>query len=351
MGIDDEENRWSIYTQAAICAAVALVVWGAAKSSSRKHSTDDSMRGKHVIVTGANTGIGYATAIYLASRGAHVTLACRSIEKGRQAAEAIQRITKNKDVTAEKLDLSDFSSISSFSKRITKCHVLVNNAGAMFPKFEQIGGVELTMLTNHLGPFFLTESLLPKLKQTASLENTEVRIVNVASRLEKRATFVVANQESPAVDASQVDLSLLTVGAKPSYNQWKAYANSKICNLLYTFDLSRRLESNSRAATEPSSARVTVNAVTPGMVNTDLSRFMPWWQRALSFPLRSLILRSPEKGAETVVYASTSPDLTGISGKYLGDCKIIEASVQSQSKELARAVIAESQRIVDARTK
>ena len=144
------------------------------------------MQGLTAIVTGGNTGVGLATAREFAARGANVIIGCRDLVKGQKAAASILLATKA-EVVVYHLDLTDFKSIKSFSEHIDKCHVLVNNAGVMLPEKILKYGVELTSLTNHLGPFYLTQLLLPKMRKTAEDEKTEVRIVNVASRLEKNA--------------------------------------------------------------------------------------------------------------------------------------------------------------------
>ena len=145
-----------------------------------------SMRGLVAVVTGGNTGIGLATANEFASRGARVIIGCRDILKGQEAADGIKLRTKN-EVVVHHLDLTDFKSIESFSKCFEKCHILVNNAGAMFPEKATKCGIELTSLTNHLGHFYLSQLMLPILRKTADEENIEARIVFVASRLEKNA--------------------------------------------------------------------------------------------------------------------------------------------------------------------
>jgi NAD(P)-dependent dehydrogenase (short-subunit alcohol dehydrogenase family) len=311
------------------------------------------MLGRHVVVTGANTGIGYSAALELARRGASLTLGCRDLQKGLRAAKDIERQTKNASVEVRHLDLSDFSSIKAFAEGMPKCHVLINNAGAMFPARRLVNGLELTMLTNHIGPFYLTSLMLPILKSTASTDQLRARIVNVGSRLEKKATI--------SSEGFQLDPRQLAQGPEP-YNQWTAYANSKLCNLLLTSELVHQLSSepdtattNSTSSSSGSSAskaqgRVSVYTVTPGMVNTELSRFMPWWQLVLSAPLRAMLLRTPEKGAETVVYAATAVELQGVSGVYLGDCKPIQPSAAAQSRPLAEAVWRETEAIIKSRT-
>lgn len=162
-----------------------------------------NMRGLIAVVTGGNTGIGLATAHEFASRGARVIIGCRDIIKGQKAADSIKLHTKN-DVIVHHLDLTDFKSIESFSENLDKCHILVNNAGAMFPEKEMRFGIELTSLTNHLGHFYLSQLMLPKLRKTAEEENVEVRIVNVASRLEKNGYFNKFPGYLPSIDFQDI---------------------------------------------------------------------------------------------------------------------------------------------------
>ena len=285
-----------------------------------------SLKGKSIIVTGANSGVGFAASKAFAARGARVIMACRDVRKGEAAAELIRNSSKGAYVEVEYLDVSKIESIQAFVNSIDRCHVLVNNAGLMEakPTFQQ--GLELTMLTNHLGPFLLTHLLLPVMRCTSISDKTECRIINVASRLERVA---------------KVQGNWLKEGPKP-FNTFTAYANSKLCNLLSTFELSRRL------ADDASSAHITVSAMTPGMVRTNLGRFAPWWQRALYLPL-SLLLRHPDKGAETIVFMAEAESLRGVSGRYFFDCREIEASEAARSLPLAKEVWVESCRLMGVR--
>lgn len=203
----------------------------------------------------------------MASKGADVILGCRDEKKGKAAAESILKTVKGvSKVQHRTLDLTDFRSIRKFVSEIDHCDILINNAGAMFPKHQLVpvgsDAVEKTFLTNYLGPFYLTMRLLPVLLKRSSSFPTEDgissagiaferRIVNVGSRLEKNSSFrglslpheaindilrdaVINGKHSNSVDAGKI-----------SYNMWTAYANSKLCNLLFTFELSRKLSEGS----------------------------------------------------------------------------------------------------------
>eukprot|EP00596_Hydrurales_sp_CCMP1899_P006131 CAMPEP_0119037186 /NCGR_PEP_ID=MMETSP1177-20130426/5389_1 /TAXON_ID=2985 /ORGANISM="Ochromonas sp, Strain CCMP1899" /LENGTH=205 /DNA_ID=CAMNT_0006998097 /DNA_START=440 /DNA_END=1057 /DNA_ORIENTATION=- len=196
-----------------------------------------------------------------------------------------------------------------------------------------VNEIELTSLTNHMGPFYLTKLLLPKLEKTAEEENVEGRVVNVSSRLEKNAT--------PNKTGDYSYIGWLERGPD-IYTTFSAYANSKLCNLLMTLEMARRLDGKGC-----DKGCVTVNAVTPGMVNTELGRFAPYWQLLLSYPLRYFMLKSPDQGASTVIYAATDPSLSGVTGKYFGDSKVIEPSPAALSADLASIIWKESERLIE----
>jgi NAD(P)-dependent dehydrogenase (short-subunit alcohol dehydrogenase family) len=160
------------------------------------------------------------------------------------------------------------------------------------------------------------------------------RSVNISSRLEKRAK-----------------LNLDTLDGSQGYQMWQAYSDSKFCNLLFTYELDRRLAAEQTqtngGADESKAMPVTVNAVTPGIVNSSLGRHAPSVLQWLSAPLRYLLMRTPEKGAETVVFAASSEAVNNISGKYWADCEPIESSAQSHDEQLAKALWQKSEELVN----
>lgn len=214
--------------------------------------------------------------------------------------------------------------------------------GMMTGKLETVQGMEKTMVVNHLGPFLLTNLLLPNLRRSAAPNpedsNQPVpasRIINVASRLEKRGQLLMAND--PTTPAG-------TAWFKPPPGEHSAfgqYATSKLCNILFTFELHRRLDAATAPAPDAAVGRVTVNAVTPGIVNTNLgdNTFSPWLRRLVwlpAAPLKALFFRNVNKGAETVVWAASSPAMEHSSGKFYGDMAEATFSKKSQDPELAR---------------
>lgn len=241
------------------------------------------MTGKVAIVTGANTGIGRICAQELAKKGAHVFLACRTESKAMPVIEEIKKTSGNEKVEFLALDLLSLKSVKQaaddFKSRNLPLHLLLNNAGVMACPFStSVDGIESQFATNHVAHFYLTTLLLPVLESSAPS-----RIVNVSS---------IGHNFSP----SKLKLNELNDEAK--YGRWRAYGRSKLSNILFTVELSRRLE-------ERGVKNVYVNSNHPGSINTDLMR------HTLEFakPLLSLFFLSPEDGAVTQMYLATSPEV------------------------------------------
>lgn len=200
--------------------------------------------------------------------------------------------------------------------------------------------MEKTIVINHLGPFLLTNLLLPDLQKSASVSKIALtsgeraekarasRIINVASRLEKYGKIPAMEAELPLGS----DWFQLLPG---KYNPIQHYGRSKLCNLLFTYELDRRLS----VASGNTNERVTVNAVTPGVVNTDLSRdVVGSWMLWAFKPLLGLVMRNVDKGAETVTWAAVSEEVENSGGKYFAAMKEIPSSESSKDEELARNV-------------
>uniref|UniRef100_A0A667YJ38 Si:dkey-73n8.3 n=1 Tax=Myripristis murdjan TaxID=586833 RepID=A0A667YJ38_9TELE len=242
-----------------------------------KWSSDVRLDGRTAIVTGANTGIGKETAKDLAGRGARVIMACRDTVKGEQAARDIMREVKGAKVVARQLDLADTKSICQFA-----LHYLINNAGvAMCPYSTTADGYEMQFGVNHLGHFFLTFLLLDLLKHSAPS-----RVINVASG-------------AHAMGKIQFE----DLCNEKNYHPIKAYAQSKLANVLFTRELAKRTE-----------GRVAYT-VDPGMVDTELIRHA---KRPLQEMIKrfSFFVKSPAEGAYTIVYCVVSPETKLITGGY-----------------------------------
>lgn len=240
--------------------------------------------GKTILVTGANTGIGYDAARVLAQRGARVLLGCRSEEKAVEAIDKIKALHAEAEVSWVPLDLASLKSIEAAAnivKQEPRLDALVNNAGLMVPpKMETEDGFELQFGVNHLGHFALTGHLIDMLK-----DQPGARIVNVSSLAHKNGRIIYDD-----------------INADKNYNRMERYGMSKFANILFTYELQRRLE----AAGSPA---ISV-ACHPGGSMTELGRHIPPLLAVLFLPL-SLIMNSSAEGALPTLLATTGTDVEG----------------------------------------
>lgn len=257
------------------------------------------MQDKIIIVTGANAGIGKATAQHLAGMGAHVVMVGRNQERLTAARDDIVAATGNSRIDVMLADLSSQASIRAFTaaykQQYDRLDVLVNNAGAFFNKRQEtVDGLELTFALNHLG-YFLTTLLLLDMLQEAD----EGRIVNVSS------------------DAHQgAELDLNDLQLVHDYSAFKAYGRSKLANVYFTYELARRLEGSP----------VTVNALHPGFVASNFGKNNGALYKVAMGVIGKVAGRSPTKGAETSIYLASAPEVAGITGKYFKDCQETRSS-------------------------
>lgn len=245
--------------------------------------------GRTFLVTGANTGIGLATARGLASRGAEVFLACRSEAKARPVIDELAAQTSNRSLHFLALDLGDLDSVRACADQMLATgrplHGLINNAGLAGQRGATASGFELAFGTNHVGPFLLTSLLLDKLRQSAL-----ARIVIVSSD---------AHFSARGIDFDAVRLPTKSITGMSEYSV------SKLANVLHAQELARRLDGTG----------VTSYALHPGVIASDIWRRVPWPVR----PLIKLRMSSPQEGATTSLYCATSPDLASESGRYYGN--------------------------------
>lgn len=301
---------------------------------------DTNLLDKTIVVTGCNVGLGKEVVEFMASKGATVIMGCRNVSKCESVANELIKKTGNNKIFPHHLDLEDFDSIATFAKSIPKCNILINNAGIMNLQMEQKHGIEKTILTNYVGPYLLTKLMLPSIIKTSIQDNSECRIINVGSRLEKNADISLGSNSN--YSKSGQSFQWIHDGPQP-YSIWPAYANSKICTLLTTHQLARDITKLPLYKTSEPKARVTVNAVTPGVVNTQLGRWAPQWQQTFFYPFKLLVMKSPEQGARSIILAALSIDLNGKTGKFFGEddsgtgtgMKEVQPSRMSQLPELA----------------
>jgi retinol dehydrogenase-12 len=266
------------------------------------------MIGKICLVTGATDGVGKVTAYALAEAGATVIGAGRNPAK----IEAVQNELGDTRGSLEFLtaDLSSQAEVRTladeFKRKYDRLHVLVNNAGALFTsRRESVDGIEMTFALNHLSYFLLTNLLLDTIKASAP-----ARIINVSSDA----------HEGGSINFDDLD-------RRRQYSGWGAYNDSKLANIVFTYELARRLEGTG----------VTVNAVHPGFVHTNFSH-------AAGLNMRGPL--TPEEGADTQIWLATSDDLAGVTGKYFVRRRDTRSSNISYDKSVARQLWDESARMV-----
>jgi retinol dehydrogenase 12 len=259
------------------------------------------------LVTGATSGIGYITALELARRGATVALVARDPGRAQECVTRIQQATGNKAVDFLLADLSSQEQVrqlaKDFARRYTQLHVLVNNAGGIFwSRQESVDGLEMTFALNHLAPFLLTNLLLPTLWASAP-----ARVITVASDAHKGAKV-------PFDDPRQ---------RTHRYRALRVYGQSKLANILFTYELARRLHGQT----------VTANTLHPGFVATNFGKSSPL-MRAVFTLIRPFAI-SPEKGAKTTIYLATEASVANTSGAYFVKQKPARSSAASHNQETA----------------
>ena len=276
------------------------------------------MLGKTCLITGASDGIGYAAARELARMGARVVIVGRNAAK---TDAAVQRIIAESGNPAVERLLADLSSqrevrrvAAEALERLPRLDVLLNNAGAIFlSNRRSTDGLEMTFALNHIGYFLLTTLLLDRLRESAP-----ARVINVSS--------------SSHGSAGKFRLEDLP---KPGSNRgYRAYGRSKLCNILFTYELARRLEGTD----------ITVNALHPGLVQTNIARNNGLLGRVVNFFIGARGVDA-DKGAETLVYLAASPEVEGVTGRFFVDCRAVPSSNLSYDVELAFRLWGMSERL------
>ncbi len=282
---------------------------------------NNNMQGKVCMVTGANSGIGKVTALGLAQMGATVVMVCRDRARGEAAQDEIKTKSGNNAVDLLLADLSSQKSIrqlvETFKQHYTQLHVLINNAGVfMLTRRATVDGLEMTFAVNYLAPFLLTNLLLELLKASAP-----ARIVSVSSE---------------AHQAGYINMDDLQ--AERHYRPMRAYGQSKLALVLFTYELARSLEGTG----------VTANCLHPGFVATSIGQggLGPIGRTVAKFIL-ALLGVSPEEGAKTSIYLASSPDVEGVTGKYFVKSMPKESASISYDESLQRQLWEESAKLVN----
>jgi retinol dehydrogenase-12 len=283
--------------------------------------TTKNMSGKTVLITGATSGIGEVAALELARKGARVVLVGRDRAKAEATAAMIRKESGRTDVEYLLADLSSQAEVRKLAEevksRYPRIDVLVNNAGAMIsPRRESVEGIEMTWALNHMAYFLLTDLLLDTLKASAPS-----RIVIVASD---------AHRMVPGINFDDVE-------GKKSYKPFRIYGQSKLANILFTRELSRRLEGSG----------VTANCLHPGFVATNFTTGKGWLYWAMR-QLARVVAITPVEGARTTVYLASSPEVEGVSGGYFAKSKPANPTAAARDDEAARRLWTLSESMVKA---
>lgn len=276
------------------------------------------MNAKNVLITGGNAGIGLATSIELAKKGAHVYIVSRTKEKAEQGVKEIIAASGNQNVKYFLADLSSQKSIrqlaAEIKKELTLLDVLINNAGGTFTDFTlSEDGLEMTIATNHFAYFLLTNLLLDLIKKSEA-----GRIINVASGSHYRG---------------KIDFESFT--KNKGYFVMKAYGQSKLANVLFTNELAERLQGTN----------VTVNSLHPGFVKTKIGNKNATWYSGLFWSLVTLGAISVEDGAKTSVHLASSHEAKNVTGKYFDKCKEKKPAPLALDKNLGKELWKKSEEL------
>ncbi|KAL6471127.1 hypothetical protein MHYP_G00197770 [Metynnis hypsauchen] len=292
----------------AVFILIRKIVSGARCKSKAK------LHGKTVIVTGSNTGIGRETAVDLARRGARVILACRSQVRGEAAVAIVKRESRSSNVVFMQLDLASLKSVRAFAETFLRTEkrldILINNAG-IYMQGTTVDGLGLMFGVNHIGHFLLTNLLLDRLKECAPS-----RIVTVSSKLHQNGNL---------------DFSLLSahkeLGTGDSvFDVFRIYSHSKLCNVLFTHELAKRLQGTS----------VTCYSLHPGVINSELARHTHPVFRKIMKPIGAVFFKDVEAGAQTTLHCAVQEGIEGLSGQYFSNCAVKKVQPKARDDAVAK---------------
>ncbi|XP_061364472.1 short-chain dehydrogenase TIC 32, chloroplastic isoform X3 [Gastrolobium bilobum] len=278
------------------------------------HGVDGT--GLTAIVTGASSGIGTETTRVLALRGVHVVMGVRNMIAAKDVRETILKEIPSAKVDAMELDLSSTESVKKFASEFKSSglplNILINNAGIMACPFKlSKDNIEMQFATNHLGHFLLTNLLLDTMKKTTLESKKQGRIVIVSSEAHR-----FSYPEGIRFDK---------INDQSSYNNWRAYGQSKLANILHANELTRRLKEDG--------VDITANSLHPGMIATNLFRH----NNAMNVNvIGRLVLKNVQQGAATTCYVALHPQVKGISGKYFSDSNVAMTTSQGSDADLAK---------------
>jgi NAD(P)-dependent dehydrogenase (short-subunit alcohol dehydrogenase family) len=281
---------------------------------------------KTCLITGADSGIGKAAAYALAKEGFRLLMPLRNLNRGERVVFDIMDKTLNSHLIMLHCDLASFDSIKGCVKRIAdkqlRIDVLINNAGAFFSRFHSTAdGIEATYQVNYLSRFFLVNELLAK-----GLIKDGARIINVNGEYHRKGRIIFPSETAPV-----------------AYSGLKAAAHAKLADLLFTYELSRRLKNRN----------IKVNAFDPGAVSTNIIYNDPDIKNINKaiYAVISRFMKSPREGSEPLVYLAASGDVEGITGRYYKVNKWVKSSDDSYNVALARKLWEHSEQVISDKIK
>ncbi|XP_040987438.1 short-chain dehydrogenase TIC 32 B, chloroplastic [Juglans microcarpa x Juglans regia] len=282
------------------------------------------------IITGATSGIGVETARVLAKRGVRVVIPARDLRRAAELKEEIQKESPHAEIILLEIDLSSLTSVKRFCSEFLSLelplNILINNAGIFSQNLEfSEDKIEMTFATNYLGHFLITEMLVEKMVETADKTGIQGRIINVTSVIHswvKRDEFSFNQMLNPK-----------------NYNGTLSYAQSKLANILHVKEMSRHLKARN--------ARVTINAVHPGIVKTGIIRAHKGFITDSLYFIASKLLKSTSQGASTTCYVALSPQLEGVTGKYFEDCNESNCSSLANDESEAQKLLQRTRALIN----